>query len=329
MNWTVHANETLRMFLENMVNEGRLSQTYGIAATPAQVVDASEEALRDVIQRSLPLARIMDASDLVLHAEGPAVRDDSPRLAAFNWLAGTAERAIRKLSGTLFDLLERDVRRFERALDLRITGMAPGSLYLGFAIAPPEADLIAASDEPVFDRIREAVHRLPALSGAIDENAVSAEAQEIVPDAAERDAAFMALHRMAPTGRVGIHTLDMTSPGSPRGTLSQRERVVLHDALRRPLLNNRKPGAFAGEVREIDLDAQRMHLRGVAGIGSLRCVLPALDREQAKLLLGEFVRVSGEYEADRQGRPRLMIAERFESLPRSAQRTIELVQPST
>ena len=94
---------------------------------------------------------------------------------------------------------------------------------------------------------------------------------------------------------------------------------MLADALRRPHLANRRRGAFTGEVREIDLDARRMHLRKVQNVGSLRCALPALDNAKAKLLLGEFARVEGEYEADRDGRPRLMLVENAEALPRAHQ----------
>lgn len=323
MSWTDHANQTLQAFLENIVAEGKLAQQYGIEATPAQIVDASREVLYDVIHRSLPLARVMDHSDLVLHAEGPGVKGESPKLSAFNWMAGTAESAIRRLSSSLFDLFERDAKRLAKALDLRVTGMAPGSLYMGFAIVPPEADLIPLEDEPVFAQIKAAVHQLPTLTEAIEDESLTQAATEIMPDPAERDAALAALYRLSPTGKRGIHTLDITAPGTKRGVLSQRERVVLADALRRPQLANRKQGMFTGEVREIDLDSRRMHLRNVPGVGSLRCVLPELDSGMAKHLLGEFARVEGFYEADRSGRPRLMLVDAVHPLDKARQSRID------
>jgi hypothetical protein len=319
MSWTQHAELTLKMLLENMVAEGRLARDFGLDASPEQIVAASSDALQDVIFRSLPLASVMDRSDLVIHAEGPSVREASPSLAAFNWIAGTAERSIRKLSSNIFDLLERDARRLSNALDLRMTGMAPGSLYLGFSIAAPRDDLISSGDEPVYLQIRDAIHQLPILVAAIDQEEVSGLAAEILPDAAERDAALTALHQLSPTGRKGVHTLDLTAPGTKRGRLSQRERVVLADALRRPKLANRHRGSFSGEVREIDLDARRMHLRNVPGIGSLRCVLPDLDSEVAKHLLGEFAAVEGVYEVDPSGRPRLLLVENVRPLARAPQ----------
>ena len=322
------SQEFFRSLLENMVAEGQLAQAHGLDATPAQVVAASHEALMDVVRVGLPLSHMLKASDLVLHAEGPSVREESPSLSAFNWLAGTAERTLRKLSGALFDLLDRDARRLARALDLRLTGMAPGSLYLGFAIAPPNEDLILADDEPVFARVREAVRQLPRVSGEIDDESISPALNELVPDAAERDATLFALHRLAPTGKRGIHTVDMTAPGHGRGTLSQRERVVLAEALRHPMLANRKKGTFTGEVREVDLDAGRMHLRGIPGIGRLRCAIAALDGHSGKSILGEFVKVTGEYEVDRSSRPRLMLVSDIEVLPRARQMEAPLFSSS-
>lgn len=319
MKWTEHADDTLRMYLENMVAEARLAQKLGMDVSHADIVGATRESLLDLVKRSLPLARVMDLSDLVLHAEGPAVHDDSPRLSAFNWMATSAERAIRKLSGELFNLFERDARRLRKALDLRVTGMAPGSLYLGFAISPPSADLISSNDEPVFRQIRHAIRTLPALSDTIEDDQISPAAAELIPDAAERDAAFSALHRIAPTGQKGIFSLELSAPGSVNGELSPRERLVLHDALLHPSLANRASGTFTGEVREVDLDARRLHLRNVSGIGSLRCVLPILDSTQAKSLIGEFARVTGEYEADRSGRPRLLLVSHMEKLQKATQ----------
>jgi len=301
-------HEYFRAHLENMVALAQGAAKHGIETTPSQLVDGVENALLDIIRTSFPLEHLLKTSDLVFHAEGPAVRTDAPALSAFNWLSRAMETALRKLSGELFDLSERDSKKLGRALDLRLTGMAPGSLYLGVALAPPSHDLVLMEDEPVFKRLRETFRALPAVTDAIGDEDVLPSMTEVLPDAAERDATLAALLRLSPTGKQGIHTLDVTSPGNAHGTLSQRERVVLREAIKRPKLANQKSGTFTGEVREADLDKNRIHLRGVPNVGSLRCVLPKLD----KSLFGETVRVTGEYESDRSGRPRLMLVERIE-----------------
>ncbi len=327
MNWIEFSNEKLNALLQNLVAEGRLAQDLGIDASPAQIVGASRELLMDVILNSLPLSRITDSSDLVLHAEGPSVRMEMPTLSAFNWLSSSAEKALRQLSGGLFDLQDRNAKSLAKALDLRLTGMAPGSLYLGFALIDPEPDLIQTADEPVFARLRGAMRQLPTVTNAIGDEELSREVWELLPDAAERDVTLGALLGMAPTGQRGIHSVDISSPGTPQATLSQRERVVLRDALKRPSLANKRRGRFVGEVREIDLDAGRFHLRGVANIGSIRCVVRNINRQQAKELIGEFVAVSGEYESDKDGRPRLVLVEDMEALPSASQAGLGFSDP--
>lgn len=324
MSWSEQADKTLSMLLENMVAEGALAQRLGMEASPATVVGASREMLLEVIRTSLPLAHIMDTSDLVLHAEGPAVKGASPRLSAVNWLTSTVESVIRRLSGSLFELAEKDARRLARAVDLRLTGFAPGSIYAGVSIEPPPDDMLSADDEPVVKEIQIAVRNLPALTSFIRDEDVSPDICDLVPDPAQRDTSLTALYGLSPTGRRGIHTLDISSPGQRKGELSQRERVVLKEAIDNPVLHQRKPGAFVGELREIDLDAHRFHLRGVQGIGSLRCIISALDRPNAKNLLGEFVRVEGEYESNREGRPRLMIVTKVSVMPRATQPPLDL-----
>ncbi|HZH44274.1 MAG TPA: hypothetical protein VEY50_09355 [Lysobacter sp.] len=319
MSWAEHADQTLTAVLENMVAEGLLAKSVGMNLTPRQVVDASRGFLLDVIRTAMPLARIMDASDLVLRADGPAVEEAAMKLSAVNWLTGTAERAIRGLSRALFDLASRDAHAFSRALDLRLTGFAPGSLYAGFAVVRPPSDLLDEDDEPAIATVKDTLHSLPEIPRLIEGDAISPAIRDVLPDPAKRDAAVDTLFRLAPTGRRGIDSIDISTPGGRSAALSPQERVTLKHVLDRPQLHQRKVGAFSGELREIDLDMRRFHLRNVANVGSIRCVIEALDRRQAKHALGEFVRVEGEYETDREGRPRLMVVRALRVLERAHQ----------
>jgi hypothetical protein len=322
--WGDHANEMLEGMLRNLVAEGRLMAQHGLDATPQKIVDGSRELLMDMIDRSLPLARLMDGSDLVLHAEGSAVHASRPMLSAFNWLSNVAERTMRRLSAHLFDMSEKDSRRLSRGLDLRLTGMAPGSLYLGFSVADAPEDLLFAGDEPVLATIRESVHLLPATAAQIGRASISPEINELLPDPAQRDLSLEALFALSPTGKRGISLIDIGAPGVASQALSPRERVVLKDALARPELSNRKRGSFVGSLHEIDLASNRFHLREVDGIGSLRCVLLNLTKEKGKSLLGEWVKVEGEYEVDRHGKPRLMIVHHATPLPSARQEPLKL-----
>lgn len=320
--WTEHALGTLDGLLQNLVAEGRLAQRHGLDATPAQIVDSNRDLLMDLITRSLPMAAVMDGSDLVLHAEGTAVHSRHPTLSAFNWLSGVAERTVRRFSSQLFDLPERAAKRLRRNLDLRLTGMAPGSLYLGFCIAEMPPSLLPASDEPVLTTIRDSVHLLPETAAQIGREAILPAINELLPDPAQRDVSLEALLALSPTGKRGITSVGITSPGVPSSSLSPRERIILKDALAHPKLINRRAGSFVGSLHEIDLDTHRFHLRGVPSVGSLRCAIAPLTKAQAKELLGEWVRVEGEYEVDRNGRPRLMLVSRAVALPAAPQQAL-------
>lgn len=324
MKWTEHADSALRMLLENMVAEGLLAERAGMQATPGQIVGASHEMLMETIRTSLPLARIMDTSDLVLHAEGPGVRTGALRLSAVNWLTLAAEQSIRRLSGAIFNLADRDAKALSRAMNLELTGFAPGSLYAGIAVIRPASDLLAPEDEPVFSSISDTLRKMPAVTGLIEDDMIDPAVREVMPDPARRDATFSALFRLAPTGRKDIHTVGISAPGEASASLGQRERIVLREEIRRPHLDNRKKGTFVGELREIDLDARRFQLRHVSGVGGLRCVIGDLVPGHAKQLLGEFVQVEGEYEADGAGRPRLMLVERVVVLPKASQPDLQL-----
>ena len=139
--------------------------------------------------------------------------------------------------------------------------------------------------------------------------------EEFAPDPAMRDIGLAALLRFAPSGRKGIHTLEIGSRSEGMMSLGQRERVVLREAIDKPSMQASLSGSFVGEIREADLDKSRLHLRSVEGIGTLRCVVPEMSVDHARALLGRRVRAIGNYQVNQDGRPRLLFVERFEQVP--------------
>jgi hypothetical protein len=274
------------------------------------VIGGFYSKLSELYSENYPLAHIMDTSDIVLHAEGPAASDTSPALHAFNWLTTLAEKQLIALATATFQLSETSAKKLVKQIDLRITGFAPGSLYAGFKLHEPVgSDLIPEINDPVFLAIRDAIHRLSDIPNYVGDETIKEEIHEAIPDAAIRDALLTAALHLSPTGKIGIHTIELFSPSEQRPAtgLSQRERVVLREALKRPRLSLPKRGEFVGEIREIDLDAQRFHLRNVKEFGTLRCFFPEkLQEHETKGMLGRYVRVLGDYEADKNGRPRFM-----------------------
>ena len=268
-----------------------------------------------------PLSVLMASSDLVLHAEGPAAKDAMPDIHAINWLIGSAEKQLRALAKAMFDLSQTARNSLAKSLDLRLTGFAPGSIYAGLRVEPPADSMLYGHgfDEPVFQAIRSAIRQLPIIPSFVREDDLDPGLYEAMPDPAQRDAGLTAAFQLAPTGKLGIHTLEMFVPGEKPSELSQRERVVIRDALKKPVLRKSIVGSFVGELREIDLDKTRFHLRNISGVGSLRCILPEVTAALARPLLGRLVKVDGVYETDETNRPRLMLVESVTSVDRPEQ----------
>ena len=313
MKYKESADKAMRVFLENMVGAGLLAKELGVVTTPSGIVDASLSQIMKIALESLPRARVMDESDLVLHAEGPGATHDLPWLTSLNWVTATADKNLRHLSSAIFDLFGTDGKALSKAMDLRLTGIAPGSLWVGVKMMPPPADLLP-EDVALFDTMAQQIGMLPEITRFIDDEGMLPGLEEASPDPAIRDMQLSTLFRFSPTGRQGIHTLEISSRDSGAASLSQRERVVLREAIIHPDTKKSIEGSFVGHVREADLDKTRLHLRGVKDIGTLRCVMPDLTAKMARSLFGSLVRADGRYQTDKNGKPRLLFIERIQRI---------------
>lgn len=321
MTHTDSATEALHLFLENMVSEGQLAQKMGIDASPATVASASYDRIMKIARNDLPLALLLDESDLLFHAEGPGVAAQRPRLSALSWLSATVEKGMRALAAQWLDLVGADGKALARQLDLTLTGVAPGSLWIGTRLEVPDSAL-ALADGGLED-MRAQVRAVPDLIRFIETDRISPAIREAAPDPAWRDTALGVLMDFAPTGRRGIHTIELSSPAHRPDSLGQPERVVLREALKSPAMDDGKDGSFIGEIRAIDMDRKRFFLRDINGVEALRCVLPeVVTREKAKHWIGERVNVTGRYSVDAQQRPRLLVVEHVDVIDRPKQKEI-------
>jgi hypothetical protein len=79
----------------------------------------------------LQLARLADESDLLVHVKGPKAEAPRPEVYVVSKLLGQFRDSL----GSLAKLISRtDNYRIPDALELRFSGMARGSLFLGFAL---------------------------------------------------------------------------------------------------------------------------------------------------------------------------------------------------
>lgn len=283
-----------------------------------------------------PLAKVLDESELIAHAEGPSLMTDSPRLDIVTWLCTGVQSQTRALTASALNLGGRS--RAVQSIQFRLNGLAPGSLFAGFSLveeslatsvtdlamvevqtedgtstAPPTAADVAKA-------ARNSIVNLTKVPAHVGEGQVSESLGEEITDPAQRDASLMAALKLAPTGRNGVSSVQLQARFAGRnaseGTLDTSNRLIIQDTLNnRPLIaKSQKQGSFVGQLRALDLDKTRVDLRSVEGVGSLRCIIH-LDLTKARNIIGQWVKVTGEYETNASGRPRLLVARNIEVVP--------------
>ncbi len=292
-----------------------------IAATQRLVLDAggSEEQLTQacapyyqlldrLYTEDLPLANAMDDSDLLLHLDGSGLQTVNPRLSLVAGVFGDVRKQVSTMIKTLAGAMH-ETLTLPKEIDLGLCSFARGSLYLGFSLPEPGENYKFLSGDPLVAASREALHTIGALTGDLDRTDAYEKVAHDFPDPLLRDAGLTAVAHLAPSGRRGIETVDLTGNCLPDKrwrhlTLDTRQRVKTW--LDKPVLGTESV-TLVGTVREIDLDARRIELRQIESkeLTSLRGIYPAGYDRTAKSWIDRRVRLTGRVESF-QGKPRLM-----------------------
>lgn len=280
--------------------------------------------LRSLYADEFPFAQLVDTADLVARFSGPAVDVNDPTVSIVISVFSDIREQIRSIARSVVGLATDRQVRWPSNLDPHLSGIARGSLVVGVSVAPPslpaaraQLELDGVSDQ-VFASIRTAVRSLATVARHVGESGMDATFREAFPDPAVRDTVLVAAKRLAPTGRRGIDSVSFFSDESTEtasGSLTPKSRAVIVGALLVPVFQP-GVGAFIGVLREIDLDARRFEIRGVDGVGSIRCAYSERHDEVVRTALDARVKVAGGYEALTSGRPRLLAVESIQLLER-------------
>jgi hypothetical protein len=318
--WVDQLNSRAQILIDQVISARLAGQQTG------QDMSWLERQFREKIERlyaeEYASANLRDNSDLVLRAEGPGTDHFSPSLHSFNWMADHVNRQLGKLSVSVLPLAVDDAKRAAKRLKWAFTGYAPGSIMMGFALKQPDSLAgFEESDRLAFTAVSESAQAIASIPQFIGNTEIDASIIERIPDPALRDSAVMAAWYLSPTPQSGIHTIEVASKLGDHGSLSQRERMVLKTVIDNPDLRQKRQGSFVGSLRAADLDKHRAVLRDVNGLESpIRCILDDKMDSHLKFCFGSRVKVSGIYETDREGRPRLMYVNHLE--PDNSQATI-------
>jgi hypothetical protein len=310
--WIEQLNKRARILIDQIVaaRTAAASSNVDLGWLEGQYRDLLEQLYAD----EYASARLRDTSDLVIRAEGPGADHDGPALQTFTWLSDHVRRQLKKLGSAVIPLSGADSKAVARKLGWIFTGYAPGSIMMGFALKAPKAiPGFEVSDALAFDAVRSAAQSIAAIPQYIGDSELDIGLAEQITDPALRDAAILAAWELSPTPQSGIHTVEVASRTGAYGSLSQRERMVLKQSIASPMFRKTETGSFVGRLRAADLDKHRMVLRDVYHVGAIRCAITPDLSNDAQKLFGSRIKVTGTYEADRDGKPRMMRVEHIEA----------------
>jgi hypothetical protein len=315
-NWTRQVRSQTRLIVDQIASmRGRFSDL-GIESDES--LQSYYKMLEELFRHDFAIAEVRDTSDLVLRVEGSAF-DANPRLQLVTSIFENVTAQVTDLTKVILGMWA-EGRITPGAIDLGLTGIAKGSLILGLSAQPAkrkgellgEHDTLATSTKKALRIIDEVAHTIYKDDDAISVEEVS----EVIVDPKIRDAALVAVQRISPSGRRGIETVSVSgSSDAMPATLTMEHRRAIRESLVKPVIRG-EILEFTGQVREIDLDARRFDLRGIADeqVRDVRCAYRNFEGVSPKRLLGATVRVQGLVERTADEIPRLMSVTNIEVL---------------
>jgi hypothetical protein len=263
----------------------------------------------------MPVARALDNSDLLLHLDGEGLQTRRPRLSLVTGIISDVRKQVGAMIKTLVSSINEAVE-LPREIEMGLSSFALGSLYLGFSLPEPGPGYMVIEGDPLFSAAREALTTLGAVTDQLNKPDAYARIRHQFADPKVRDAALSAVGHLAPTGRRGVSSIELSGRALPGGAwrrLTPETREQVRAWLDEPVVS-RESIEVRGHVRAVDLDVRRFDLRRVGeNLPDLRCIYPTELDAQAKDWLDATVIVRGQAELYH-GAPRLVQVNRVEQV---------------
>jgi hypothetical protein len=300
--------------LENLITVERMAASAGMAPTGFAALHGLIPELERIVAESYPLSQLLDCSDIMIHAEGPGASRHLPRISSYSWVFQTVEKSVRHYFSNIFSGIVGLSKEAANQLDIRVSGFAPGSVWLGVKIEHNQ--FIMGENMGIWDGM-PTLDMLPRIAENIGDEGMLPGIKDLELDPLFLDSSLTILKDLSPTGNKGIHTLEISTKKGGAARLGQRERVVISQALKGLLTSRQRKGSLTGVIRAADLDRSRLSLRSKDY--NVVCLFPAFSAEIARSYLDKNVELKGIYETDKEGKPRRMIVESIQAIPSNAQ----------
>jgi hypothetical protein len=205
--------------------------------TVQALLEPYRDLLDAVYERDMPLAKLADESDLLLHVHGPAASGPAPRVAVLTRLLSSTRDQVTRLAKQLGGVTS---ARVPYGLDMGLVGVAGGSLFIGFS---------ATDATGVGDITRTAVEMIAKTSLLVFENATIDKFAEAITDPGVRDMAIAAVRHLSPSGHIGIKEIDILGRAVevPSSLTTDTRRHARGIMAQRTLIKN-DPVTFVGTV---------------------------------------------------------------------------------
>jgi hypothetical protein len=296
-----------------------LAELEKLGSTRESALKPYYDMLNDLYADELPVATLKDTSDILVRAIGFKADHGSPWLSAVERVASDMKKNLMHLSASVLELACRDGAKLSRDVPWVFNGYAHGSIMMGFSLRNVD-NMILGEDmgsDSVFNALRNAAQSVAIVPSFLSNGRLSKGITEGIADPAVRDAAIIAAWRITPTSVSGIDSVEIGARNGGFGVLSGYDRATLSNAINQPLMSKRH-GSFTGTMRIADADKHRAVLREVTpDIHSLKCIMP--KSANLKHLFNEQVRVTGDYEVDKDGKPSLFLVDNVEVIAQPKQ----------
>lgn len=304
--WADQVRSQVRLVISQIADLQARSGRGGVESLkPA--LDSYYKMLDALYDHDLRLAEVRDNSDLMLRVEGVAF-DGDPNLQLVTSIFTNVTSQVTDLTKAILGVWA-DGRITPRAIDLGLSGVARGSLFFGLKAQFSDSSKLLGELDTLYDSTVRALKIIDEVAHTIEhdpENVSLEEVSEVIVDPKVRDAALVAVQRLAPSGRRGIEAVSVSGADRVPAELTSGHRRAIRASLDKPVIRGEEI-EFVGQVREIDLDSHRFDLRGIADeqVRDVRCAYRGIN-VRPKSLLGARIRARGLVERTHDEIPRLM-----------------------
>src|SRR5580704_5091640 len=159
--WVAETRKRARLLQDQLARIDRGAREKQIPdALREKMLEPYRALLEATYAEDLPVARLLDEADLVVHVKGQAADAPMPKLTLLTKIMSEFRDAVGDVARAATGA---EAHRLPSELELRFTGLARGSLFLGFSVEPGEDGRPSPSSHAATTAIERILEAAPAV----------------------------------------------------------------------------------------------------------------------------------------------------------------------